>query len=69
MEYSSNFLTSHSVEGFFTKKSKNDFQNEKENKVRSVTVDDKILKSRNDRFSCERTQCKRRGCLFQNCQR
>ena len=43
MEYSSNFPSSHSVEGFVTKMSHNDFKNEKENKVRSVTVDDKIL--------------------------
>ena len=43
MENSSNLPSSHSVKGFFTKMSKKEIQNEKENKVRSVTVDDKIL--------------------------
>ena len=43
MEHSSNLSSSHSVEDFVTKMSQNDFQNEEENKVRSVTVDDKIL--------------------------
>ena len=43
MENSSNLPSSHWVKRFFTKMSNNEIQNEKENKVRSVTVDDKIL--------------------------
>ena len=43
MKNSSNLSSSNSVETFVTKMSQNDFQNEEENKVRSVTVDDKIL--------------------------
>ena len=43
MEHSSNLSSSHSVESIVTKMSQNDFQNETENIVRSVTVDEKTL--------------------------